>query len=63
MPENRWKDLYGPKSEEFIEGAIAAAEMYAYMIEGIYHVGHPFYPDPHPKPLKEAVAEIREGLK
>lgn len=34
-----WKDTYGQRSEEFIEGVVAALTAYAWWKDGVQYVG------------------------
>lgn len=56
MIENYWRLMFGPRSEEFIEGVIAGVTAFAVWRDGREVVGI------MQKPLKEEIAEIREGL-
>ncbi len=51
-----WRDRYGKRSNEFIEGVIAGATAFAIYIDGRPVVGSMC------TPLKEAIKEIKEQL-
>ena len=51
-----WFDLYGPQSDDFIEGVIAGVEMYAIWKNGQQVVGI------METPLEIVTAEIKEQL-
>lgn len=53
-----WRDLYASKirSNDFIEGVIAAMEAYAVMHDGERSIGV------GRQPLKEAIAEVKKDL-
>jgi hypothetical protein len=51
-----WYDLYGTRSKEFIEGAIAGVEMYATWKGGMHTVGA------SEQPLLEVIKQIRTDL-
>ena len=56
MIKNYWKQMYGERSKEFIEGVIAAMETYAIWHNGKQYIGV------KEQPLKEAIQEVKEGL-
>jgi len=51
-----WKDMYGPRDLDFIEGVIAGVEMYAVWKDGRQYVGI------HEKPFISVVLEIKKDL-
>lgn len=57
MTDNYWKKMFGPQSEEFIKGAIAAVETYGIYRDGERQIGSP------EKPISKAIEDIREGCK
>lgn len=53
---NYWKEMYGTRSKEFIEGVIAGVEAFAFWKDNKQCVG------PRKEPLKEEIESIKEGL-
>jgi hypothetical protein len=51
-----WKDMYGKRSADFIDGVVAAMEAYAVWHDGKQYIGVGM------QPLDEAVAEAREQM-
>ena len=56
MSENYWREMYGPRTKDFIDGVIAGVTAYAVWKDGKEVVGI------RERPLEEVVAEIKEGL-
>jgi hypothetical protein len=56
MIKNYWREVYGPRSEEFIEGVIAGVTAFAVWEDGREVVGI------MKRSLREEIVEIREGL-
>jgi hypothetical protein len=54
--ENYWRKMYGPRSEEFIDGVIAGVTTFAVWKDGQQLVGI------MQRPLEEEITEIRDGL-
>ena len=51
-----WKEIYGTRSNEFIEGVIEGVRAYAVWKDGKEHVGV------QQQPLKDVIKEIRVQL-
>ena len=51
-----WKDIYGSRSEDFIEGVIAGVEMYAVWKDGRQYIGV------HNTPLEDVIREVQKDL-
>lgn len=51
-----WRELYGERSNEFIDGVIAGISMYAVYDNGKQYVGV------IRKPLLDVIDEVKEGL-
>ena len=52
---NYWEEMYGKRSNDFIEGAIAAVETYAVYRDGVREIGAP------EKPIDKVIQDIKEG--
>ena len=55
MPD-KWREMYGSQSSDFIEGVIAGVTMFAVWEDGTQKVGI------RKRLLKEEIEEIRAGL-
>jgi hypothetical protein len=51
-----WKQTYGERSKDFIEGIIAAIEAFSIWKDGVQRIGC------MDTPIKEAIQEAKEGL-
>jgi len=51
-----WRDFYGDRSKDFIEGAIAAINAFCTWKDGACYIGSPEIP------AKQAIKEAKEGL-
>lgn len=56
MVKNYWAQMFGTRSNEFIEGVIEGMTAFAVWQDGTQYVGA------GGKTLKEAVAEAKEGM-
>ena len=56
MSENYWKEMYGARTKDFLDGVIAGVEAFAVWKDGKEVVGI------LEKPLKEEIEEIKKGL-
>ena len=56
MSDNYWRDMYGARTKDFIDGVIAGVTTFAVWKGGIEVVGV------REKPLKEEIEDIKKGL-
>lgn len=56
MSENYWREMYGARSKEFIDGVIAGVEAFAVWKDGKQTVGI------LKTPLEEEIKNIEKGL-
>ena len=54
--KNYWREMYGSRSADFIEGVIAGVSAYAVWVDGQQWVGSLEYK------LEDVIEEIKEGL-
>jgi len=57
MNREYWKDLYGWRNPDFVEGIKAGIEAYAYWKDGVQYVGTTG------QTLKDALEEVDEAFK